>query len=45
MGEHNQAGVKFIGAKEEEHIAVPDPEDASTKRPSAKAGRVPAKKK
>jgi len=39
MGEHNQEGVHFLGAKEEESTPSPEPEAAArTKRPSPKSG-------
>jgi pyruvate kinase len=43
MGEHNQEGVRFLGAKDGESVPIPAPEaPASDKRPVTKA---PSKKK
>jgi len=46
MGEHNLAGVRFLGAKEEEHVPIPAVEAPDrTPRPAPKPVKTPAKKK
>jgi pyruvate kinase len=46
MGEHNLAGVRFLGAKEEEHVPIPAVEAPDrTTRPVRNPAKAQAKKK